>query len=107
MGKNRVSKPFDERRRIWKQIGVVVVALSLLLVFLVPLASRSPDGLDRAAEDLGASEGVPLFPGLFPDYLLPVGSEWIGTVLAGILGMLVVLASMLLVTRIIILRRMR
>ena len=67
-----------------------VLILALFLALLSPLASSSPDGLERVAEDKGfmetASEAV--FE-IIPDYVLPgVGNEAGATILAGIIGTL-------------------
>ncbi len=60
------------------------------LIIFTPLASSDPDGLERVAENLGAGEGETLFIAPLQDYLLNVGNEWIGTVLAGIIGIVIV-----------------
>lgn len=68
-----------------------VLILALLLAILSPLASSSPDGLERVAEDKGFIESAlaPVF-NIFPDYLVPgVENEAIATILAGILGTLI------------------
>jgi hypothetical protein len=62
--------------------------LALFLAVLSPLASSSPDGLERVAEDKGFIETAreAVF-GLIPDYVLPgVGNEAGATILAGIIG---------------------
>ncbi len=61
-----------------------------VLVVCTPLASSAPDGLERVAENLGAGEGESLFIAPLQDYLLNVGNEWLGTVLAGIVGIIIV-----------------
>ena len=68
-----------------------VLILALLLAILSPLASSSPDGLERVAEDKGFIESAlaPVF-NIFPDYVIPgVENEAIATILAGILGTLI------------------
>jgi hypothetical protein len=68
-----------------------VLILALLLVILSPLASSSPDGLERIAEDKGFLSAAlePLFK-VVPDYLVPgVNNEAVATILAGIVGILV------------------
>jgi hypothetical protein len=62
--------------------------LALFLAVLSPLASSSPDGLERIAEDKGFIETAreAIFE-LIPDYVLPgVGNEAGATILAGIIG---------------------
>jgi hypothetical protein len=69
--------------------GALIFAL--LVALLSPLASSSPDGLERVAEDKGFIETArqALF-NLIPDYALPgIGSETAATILAGIIGTLI------------------
>lgn len=69
--------------------GALIFALFLAL--LSPLASSSPDGLEKVAEDKGFIETArEAFFELIPDYVLPgVGSEAGATILAGIIGTLI------------------
>ena len=65
--------------------------LALLLAILSPLASSSPDGLERVAEDKGFIVAAlePFFE-ILPDYVIPVvTNEALATILAGILGTLI------------------
>ena len=64
------------------------------MAFLSPLASTSPDGLDRVAENHGFLERAKDAPySLIADYVFPwVGNEAAATILAGIVGTLVVFA---------------
>jgi hypothetical protein len=77
-------------RRAWTMTGVVAV---LALACLAPFASSSPDGLERVAEKHGISAAEPVWnQAPLSDYRLPgmrpAGSS---TVLAGLLGTLLVL----------------
>lgn len=67
-----------------------VLILALLLAILAPLASSSPDGLERVAEDkgfIGRAFG-PAFE-FIPDYVMPgVTNEALAKILAGIIGTL-------------------
>ncbi|RXT14780.1 PDGLE domain-containing protein [Ammoniphilus sp. CFH 90114] len=77
---------------------IFTVAITL---FLAPIASSLPDGLERVAHDLGfiANEAKPLFE-LFPDYQVPyVENEWIGTALSGIVGLFLCLGVVYLYGR--------
>lgn len=76
------------RRKVWWAVGLVI---ALGLVLLSPLASAWPDGLERVAEDQGFIDLAqdPLYE-LIPDYVLPgVGHEQLATILAGLIGVLV------------------
>lgn len=76
-------------------------ALLVLLAVLSPLASAHPDGLISVARDLGflhmeRASGFSLLPG----YLFPgVNNETLATILAGLVGGLIVLGAVLLITR--------
>ncbi len=68
--------------------GALILALVLALVS--PLASSSPDGLERVAEDKGFMETAreAIFEAI-PGYVMPgVGSEAVATILAGLIGTL-------------------
>jgi len=67
----------------------------LLASFLAPLASSSPDGLERVAEDQGfleQAEGSQVWKAApVPNYEMPgVGGSGIATALAGVAGTLIV-----------------
>jgi len=72
--------------------GVLIFALFLAL--LSPLASSSPDGLERVAEDKGFMETAhEAFFKVIPDYVVPgVGNEAVATILAGLVGTLLLFA---------------
>lgn len=74
------------RRARWIWIGL---GLALLLALLAPLASPDPDGLERVAEDQGfADQARAAWYEVIPDYLFPGLGEAAGTVVAGIVGVL-------------------
>jgi hypothetical protein len=81
--------------------GGLLVAL-LVVVVLAPNASSSPDGLERVAEDQGfADSAEDARFDLLPDYTIPgVENEAASTILAGVVGLLVVTAITLLAVRI-------
>jgi len=70
--------------------GAYVV--SLLVALLAPLASGSPDGLERVAEDKGfIASAIDVPYELIADYALPgVENEAVATILAGLIGATVV-----------------
>ena len=66
----------------------------LLLAVVSPLASSSPDGLERVAEDKGFMETAreASFEAI-PGYMVPgIKSEAVATILAGLIGTLLVFA---------------
>ena len=80
--------------RGWIYAGVVI---SLLAVLLSPLASTSPDGLERVAEDMGfLSHGQDAPYKILPDYTIPfLGETALSTAVAGVVGALVLLGLMI------------
>ena len=80
---------------------VAGVTLALAVVLLAPLASASPDGLERVAEDIGFIHTAVAAPyEILPDYTIPfIGSENLSTVVAGAVGVLAVAALALLLIR--------
>jgi cobalt/nickel transport protein len=71
--------------------------LSLILVslaILIPFASSSPDGLERVAENFGVEDAKPLTPGVMPDYTVPIiEHEYSSTLIAGVIGVFLVLGA--------------
>lgn len=80
-------------------LWVAGLFLVLLLAVLSPLASSHPDGLEWVAEQKGFLDTAqgPLYE-IIPDYVLPgVSNEALATILAGILGALIVFGVTFLV----------
>jgi ABC-type Fe3+ transport system permease subunit len=75
----------------WKW-WIVGLLIALAVTLISPLASAWPDGLERVAEDKGFIEEAQDAPyEIVPDYVLPgIGNEALATILAGIVGALVV-----------------
>jgi hypothetical protein len=69
---------------------LVALGVCLLVAILSPLASSSPDGLERVAEDkgfLGLAGGSPFQ--IFADYAFPgIHNEALATIIAGMIGTL-------------------
>jgi cobalt/nickel transport system permease protein len=84
--------------RNWIFVGGLI---SLIVVLLSPFASSDPDGLERVAMDMGfinAGQSAPY--SIIPDYTLPfLGETAVSTILAGIIGVIVVGAVIMLVGR--------
>lgn len=81
--------------RGWIVAGALI---SLAVVLLSPLASADPDGLERVAEDLGfLGQGASAPYQIIPDYTLPfLGETAFSTILAGVIGVVVVGAILFL-----------
>ena len=75
--------------RGWVVAGVLI---SLIVVFLSPFASASPDGLERVAENLGFLDRAQSAPyEIIPDYTVPfLGETALSTIVAGVIGLIVV-----------------
>ena len=84
--------------RGWVVVGVLI---SLAVVLLSPLASAAPDGLERVAEDMGflnIGQSAPYE--ILPDYTVPfLGATPLSTILAGVIGVIVVLVLALMAAR--------
>lgn len=76
-------------KRHWWLLGLF---LAVIVALLSPLASPHPDGLERVAEDQGFIEKAEDAPyQLVPDYIFPgIENEALATILAGIVGTLIV-----------------
>lgn len=88
----------SESALVW--IGGLLIAF--LLAVLSPLASAYPDGLEWVAEKTGFLHATqpPSFS-IIPDYLVPgVSNETLSTIMAGFLGIVIVLGAALLISRI-------
>lgn len=87
----QASRPLDRRT-----VGGVTVAgllFALGAALLSPLASSSPDGLERVAEDkgfLGRAQDAPF--SILPDYTIPGLDGNISTIIAGVVGLVIVFA---------------
>jgi hypothetical protein len=78
--------------RYYLGLLVVGIGIALLITFFSPLASSEPDGLEKVAENEGfiaEAEDAPYE--VIADYVLPwVDNEDLGTILGGIIGVLIV-----------------
>jgi ABC-type Fe3+ transport system permease subunit len=82
------------RRRNWVSLIVAGVGIALAITLFSPLASSSPDGLERVAEDKEFIEQA-REPGyeIIPDYTFPgIENEALATIISGIVGVLIVAA---------------
>lgn len=84
-----------------KALWIGGVAIALVLAVLSPLASAHPDGLEWVAEQQGFLEAArdPLYH-IIPDYVFPgISNEAAATIVAGIVGTLIVAAAAYLVAQ--------
>jgi len=100
------SKPQLLEKKAQEKVGsssvwISGLVLTLVLLVISPLASSKPDGLEWVAEKLGflimaqdASYHI------IPDYVLPgIQNEALATIMAGAVGVVIVMALVLLLTR--------
>jgi hypothetical protein len=85
---------------------LIGLALALVVAILSPLASPHPDGLERVAEDMGFIEAAedPSFE-ILPDYTIPgIENEALSTILAGVVGTLVMFGAVYGLSRLLVRR---
>jgi len=79
-----------------KKLLAVIVLLVVFLAILIPFTSSNPDGLEKVAQSLGVAEGEPFWKGLMSDYSVEAFKDpYVSTLLAGVLGTLLVLVASL------------
>ena len=86
------------------------LVLAIAMAILSPLASSSPDGLERVAEKFGfagrAAKSVIRAP--LPDYRIPgIGSAAAATVVAGVIGTIIAFALALVLATVLVPRSAR
>ena len=84
-----INESQEKGGRGWIVTGALI---SLAVVLISPLASASPDGLERVAINLGfIDQGLDAPYQVLPDYTLPfLGETPVSTILAGAIGALLV-----------------
>jgi hypothetical protein len=76
-----------------KNLAVIPVILVFLAIF-IPLASSSPDGLERVIANFGGAENEPFWKGVMSDYTIAtIADPYVSTLLAGVFGTLLVLCA--------------
>ncbi len=84
----------DKKKSNRRFIVIALLACLVIAFFLSPLASSSPDGLEKAAEKLGflhLGEVLVWGHSLMPDYSIPfLGERSVSGMIAGLLGTLAV-----------------
>ena len=103
-GDEEVPTPRKGFRRLWWVAGLGIAVL--VVVFLAPLASSDPDGLQRVAKDngfIGAAQGAVY--SVIPGYTVPGLDGNLSKIVAGLIGIAVVFAVMWLLGRVLARRR--
>ena len=93
-----MEKTAQEGGRGWVVGGIL---LTLAALFISPLASGNPDGLERVAETLGfLGIGQEAPYQILPDYTIPfLGDTALSTILAGVVGAAILMGLLILIGR--------
>jgi ABC-type sulfate transport system permease component len=84
-----------------KKYIVAAALVVVFLVFFIPLASTNPDGLEKVAQTYGAKEQGSFWSGLLSGYSFgSISNGYVSTLLAGIFGVVIVLVSSLLISKV-------
>lgn len=71
-----------------------LILIIICLALLIPFASSDPDGLEKVAEDLGVEQTDSNSGALMPEYNVPiVKNDYGSTLIAGIIGLFIVLGA--------------
>jgi cobalt/nickel transport system permease protein len=93
-----VAAPVRRSSGRWWLIGLVIAAL--VVIIFAPLASGDPDGLNRVAENLGFINREQPHPyQILPGYEVPFLTGNASTIVAGLIGVLVVFVVISIVGR--------
>ena len=104
MTTQRSDRPKSRVGRWWWVIGLGIAAA--VVIILAPLASSDPDGLERAAEDLGfLDQARDAVFSIIPDYTVPGVDGNLSTILAGLIGVAIVFGVMVVLGRLLARRR--
>jgi hypothetical protein len=83
-----------------KKIFIALFLIVAFLIILIPFASSNPDGLEKVVETYGAHESQSPWNGIMADYsIFSIENQYVSTLVAGILGVIVVLITGLLVSK--------
>ena len=87
-------------RRYWWVAALLIVVVAVVL--LAPMSSSSPDGLERVAIDVGfADQGSDAAYEILPGYSVPfLGDSALSLIMAGIIGVVLIVALMWLLGRV-------
>lgn len=93
----------DRMGRWWWLGGLAIAAL--IVIVLAPLASDDPDGLERVATDQDFAERAEDAPfSIIPDYVIPGLDGPAATIVAGLVGVVLVFGLIWLVGRFLVRR---
>ena len=103
-GNEQRTGPRSRIGRWWWVVGLAIAAA--VVIILAPLASSDPDGLERVAQDQGFLESArDAVYSIIPDYTVPGIDGNLSTILAGLIGVVIVFGLMVLLGRVLARRR--
>jgi hypothetical protein len=76
-----------------KKTILIVAALIVAFAVLLPFASKTPDGLQTLTENSASQAQKPIWNGLMAEYSVALADPYISTLVAGLLGVGIVLAA--------------
>ena len=82
--------------KLKQKIYILIIIVFILAVFLSPLSSSLPDGLEYVAEKLGFVEKIspPVLNSPVPDYNFAfIKNQYISKAFAGAIGVIIILLS--------------
>ena len=85
-----------------------LVTLALILVglaVLLPFASSNPDALDAVTGNFSVQKQTSIWQGIMPDYSASIGNNYTSTLLAGVLGVIMVVVAGLVVGKVIAVKK--
>ena len=98
------GKPRRGIGRWWWVVGLAIAAA--VVIVLAPLASSDPDGLERVAGDQGFLESArDAVYSIIPDYTIPGIDGNLSTIIAGLIGVVIVFGLMIVLGRVLARRR--
>ena len=80
---------------------LAVLALILVgLAVLLPFASSNPDAMDAVTGTLSTGQQTSIWQGIMPDYSASVGNSYSSTLIAGVIGVILVVVAGLVVGKV-------
>lgn len=92
---DKTTQPSKMKKSVWGLAGVGLAVAIMLALVGSPFASKSPDGLEKVAEEkgfmeVGSKDKVVWTKSLFPEYKIEsIESEKVSTSMAGLIGTIV------------------
>ena len=78
-----------------KKLILAISAIIIMFAILLPLASKTPDGVQNLVATNGTKQQQPVWNGIMANYSVAIGNQYISTLCAGLLGIGFIMASCL------------